>query len=258
MIRFGDSWVCAPCKPLFVQGLKEGIPRLRSAFRDLSRLTWRLKLFLIANVVVLSLTLWSDFFELRELREPRASASASSEETLTSNDIRLLLELVVFIATSVLFLRWIYLANSNARALGAPDMQFSPGWSVGWYFIPILNFWKPYQAMKEIWKASCKPKDWQQVAVPAIFPLWWTLWTLASILGWASLALMRADQTAQLMVGKVLGLLSIALDIPLTIFSIGLVSRIWKVQALRSSERLAAAVGEGVSPSSLPEDSQLR
>lgn len=63
MIRLGDSWVCATCKPLFVQRLKEGIPCLRSSFRDLSRLTRRLKVFLIANVVALSLALWSDFLE---------------------------------------------------------------------------------------------------------------------------------------------------------------------------------------------------
>ena len=73
--------------------------------------------------------------------------------------------------------------------------------------------------------ATCKPKDWQLVAVPAIFPLWWTLWALASILSWASFAWMRADQPAQLMVAKVLALLSIAVDIPLTVVAIWLVSR---------------------------------
>src|SRR5262245_30682411 len=25
MIRYGDRWVCATCKPVFVQGLKEGV-----------------------------------------------------------------------------------------------------------------------------------------------------------------------------------------------------------------------------------------
>jgi len=61
------------------------------------------------------------------------------------------------LTTSILFLMWIYRANSNARQLGAQGMKFSPGWSVGFYFIPILWFWKPYQAMKEIWQASKAP-----------------------------------------------------------------------------------------------------
>ena len=45
-------------------------------------------------------------------------------------------------------------ANYNARQLGAADMRFTPGWAVGWHFIPIAWFWKPYQAMTEIWRAS--------------------------------------------------------------------------------------------------------
>jgi hypothetical protein len=65
-----------------------------------------------------------------------------------------ILQLVNLVVLIVLFCIWIYRANSNARQLGATDMQFSPGWSVGWYFIPIANLWKPYQAMCEIWRAS--------------------------------------------------------------------------------------------------------
>jgi hypothetical protein len=247
MIRFGDSWVCANCKPFFVQKLKEGIPLPRSAFRDLSGLTRRLKVFLIVNIVVVSLALLSDFLAFRSLQ---ASAAGDSEEALSSIDAVLgLLQLGVYITAGVLFLRWIYFANSNARALGASNMEFSPGWSVGWYFIPFANLWKPYQAMKEIWQASCKPKGWQHVAVPSIFPLWWTLWILASILSQASLrATMRADKQAELMLALVLRLLSGAADIPLTIVAIRLVSRIWEVQARRYQEHLAAAVGEGGSP----------
>src|SRR6187455_1409980 len=38
MIHIGGSWVCAACKPLFVQRMKEGVGPT-SGFRDLSRLT---------------------------------------------------------------------------------------------------------------------------------------------------------------------------------------------------------------------------
>lgn len=61
-----------------------------------------------------------------------------------------LLQLLVIIATGVVFLMWIYRANLNVRGFGAADMKFTPGWSVGWYFIPIMNLVRPYQAMKEI------------------------------------------------------------------------------------------------------------
>ena len=65
-----------------------------------------------------------------------------------------LLQLPVVLTTGIVFLMWIHRANRNARGLGAEGMTFTPGWSVGWYFIPIANLWKPFQAMKEIWQAS--------------------------------------------------------------------------------------------------------
>lgn len=87
------------------------------------------------------------------------------------------LYVVIFLVTGILFLLWTYLANRNARSLGATGMKFTPGWAIGWYFIPILNLWKPYQALRETFKAShpdCSD-DWQQAPHPDILRLWWTL-----------------------------------------------------------------------------------
>ena len=67
------------------------------------------------------------------------------------------LGVVLFIASAVLMLKWIYRSNYNARQLGAQDMQFSPGWSVGWFFVPVLQLWKPFQVVKELFQASKAP-----------------------------------------------------------------------------------------------------
>ncbi len=69
--------------------------------------------------------------------------------------------LAVFIISGILILKRIYQSNQNARYLGAKDMAFTPAWSIGIYFIPIVSLWKPYQAMKEIWQASQNPNNWQ-------------------------------------------------------------------------------------------------
>ena len=69
--------------------------------------------------------------------------------------------LAVFIISGILILKRIYQSNQNARYLGAKDMAFTPAWSIGFYFIPIVSLWKPYQAMKEIWQASQNPNNWQ-------------------------------------------------------------------------------------------------
>lgn len=53
----------------------------------------------------------------------------------------------------------------------------TPGWCVGWYFIPIANFWKPFVAMREIFRASTTG----QAAPGYLLPFWWTLWLLSSL-----------------------------------------------------------------------------
>lgn len=43
----------------------------------------------------------------------------------------------------------------NAWAIGGilqPTM--TPGWAVGFYFIPIALIWKPFQGMSQIWSAT--------------------------------------------------------------------------------------------------------
>jgi hypothetical protein len=61
---------------------------------------------------------------------------------------------LVAIASSILFLLWFYRVYRNLPALGASELRFTPGWAVVWWFIPILNLWKPYQVTIEIMKGS--------------------------------------------------------------------------------------------------------
>ncbi len=92
-------------------------------------------------------------------------------------------QLVVWIAALIVTLRWIYLANGNVRALGADDMIVRPGWAVGWFFVPLMNLGMPYMAIREMWKASANPRDWQAGPTPPTLPIWWGFWLAAGITG---------------------------------------------------------------------------
>src|SRR6266436_5309609 len=59
----------------------------------------------------------------------------------------------------LLFLMWVYRANKNARALGAAGMKYTPGWSVGWFFVPFAGLFMPYWVLKEIWQVSSPGSD---------------------------------------------------------------------------------------------------
>jgi len=56
---------------------------------------------------------------------------------------------VLFILLVVFYLRWQHQAHKNLYALGKYP-RFTPGWGVGWWFIPIVQLWKPYQNLKDV------------------------------------------------------------------------------------------------------------
>ena len=105
-----------------------------------------------------------------------------------------IVQLVIVVVGGFLILRWIHRMNWNARALGAADLEFTPGYAIGWYFVPIMAVFKPYQAMKEIWRASANPADWQTQSTPLLLPGWWLLWLVNGALGQFALRLgLKAD-----------------------------------------------------------------
>ena len=159
--------------------------------------------------------------------EAVASAEASDFRQAVVGGIQML----IYLVSGIWILRWIYLANQNVRELGAAGMRFSPGWSVGWYFVPIMNLWKPYQAMKEIWQASERPRDWQRTMSPGLLVAWWTLWLLASGASRASLRMsLRAEEIDELLAANRMTMLSDALDIPLAIVLLFIVKAIHEMQ----------------------------
>src|SRR5207245_1107765 len=60
----------------------------------------------------------------------------------------------VMIITAVVFLIWLYRSYANLQALWTEGHTYAPGWAVGYYFIPILNLFRPCQVMQETWKGS--------------------------------------------------------------------------------------------------------
>jgi hypothetical protein len=60
----------------------------------------------------------------------------------------------LLIVTQFLFLIWKYRANATLRQMGVYWLRFSPAGCVGWYFVPVFNLFRPYQAMQELWKDS--------------------------------------------------------------------------------------------------------
>jgi len=138
----------------------------------------------------------------------------------------------VALGTAILVLSWIYRANRNARQLGAADRRFTPGWAVGWYFIPIAWFWMPYLAMREIWRASVNPSDWGAAPVSPLLRWWWSLWIVGS---WGTdgvdlVASLRLDEAGFETVDAATNLVGHVLAIPLAFSLVAIIAAVTQLQ----------------------------
>ena len=78
--------------------------------------------------------------------------------------------------------RWLFVSAKINHLSGVKNLEISPGWSVGWYFIPFASLWMPYKSLKETFKASFYNEDWQDIKVPYYFPIWWSTWIIGNFI----------------------------------------------------------------------------
>jgi hypothetical protein len=194
-------------------------------FRDPGRLTAWLQLLLI-GIIVLELA-----FTASQLGEVREGSARELFQMIFGIGL-----LIVYIATIVMFCVWTYRMNANIHALGAANLRFTPGWAVGWYFIPIANLWKPYQVMNEIWRASRNPGGWQDDASSSIVGWWWFWWIISSV----QVSLGSEEETIDAPV-TLFGLIAVALDVIATVCAYRVVKQVGIFQA-EAGDRSVSAI----------------
>jgi len=222
--------------------LPPSVPTVPAAmgFRDPSKITRILTTILWASLALDCIAVLSGLLEYHLLQEMQSGAITGSDMNTAANadDSRQRLigigQVATYVVTVIVFGRWIYVLNANKIPLGASGLQFTPGWAVGWFFIPFANLWKPYQAMKELWLVSADPLHWQQQERGQLLPWWWFLWLLANILGQMSFRLsLHATDMSDFVAANVVSDLADSTSIALEIVAILLVGQITRMQLAR-------------------------
>ena len=134
--------------------------------------------------------LWSSWQQLQLVQDLARGANVA-DTTIEANDARQQLfayaQLGLGIASAVVFLMWTSAHTNRLIALGVTDMQYAPKWSVWGFIVPILNLFRPYQVMSELWKASevaPGPDDpLAKKATPAIVVVWFAILVVDNIVG---------------------------------------------------------------------------
>jgi hypothetical protein len=96
-------------------------------------------------------------------------------------------QMISRILAVVFVLMWVHRAYRAAQRLTSVRMAYTPGWAVGWWFIPFANLVQPYNIMKELWlaaKTQDSTVDWHGALASGKITAWWLLFIFTGLLQW--------------------------------------------------------------------------
>lgn len=176
------------------------------------------KILLTVGAIAAGMSLLAEAFSLAfpplgEGEDPGANPLGAVMTLITF--LLALFEIIVYLATVVCFLMWLYRAYNNLRAFDSwsrPD--YSAAMAVGSFFIPFANLVLPYRIVKEVWQKSGTADEglMSEPNTPAFFPIWWLFWLLASFAGNISTRLSfegKVDESTAAIVSVIAGGLAI-------------------------------------------------
>ena len=228
MLQYGNEWVAPEFKEAFLQGLREGAapvpatphqggfiyrdPRTRATLAKVTILVWTILGALVTSI---------------DLATPD---SAPDEFTAADGALAFfgLAMLPTFILSVVFFCMWTHRVMANSYALGGKWNEITPGWAVGWYFIPFANLVKPYHGLKQAWQSTHDDPD-----VPALLPTWWGLWIVSNIAGNISMRLTMNDMPEA---ATMVDMITLAIDFPLLYC-------VWQVISRLTNQQISKVAG---------------
>jgi len=81
----------------------------------------------------------------------QAITNGEVTETIDSIiDMASIIYLIAFIISAIFFIKWFSRAYSNLHQK-VTGLSYSKGWAIGSWFVPILNFYRPYRIMEELY-----------------------------------------------------------------------------------------------------------
>ncbi len=96
---------------------------------------------------------------------------------------------VVFVLPVIFYMMWQYRAYWNARAARFDASLMTSGWSVGWWFIPIVNLFMPRRILADLWAATNGEQDRQRPGLPGTIYMCWIGYFIIGVAGSVSFEL---------------------------------------------------------------------
>jgi hypothetical protein len=143
-------------------------------------------------IMTAGVAIFSSYAQVKLLEEARWGGNVHPE-IADANDTRQIIVAVASlgftIITAIAFFMWLHRAHRNLPALQAEELAYTPGWAVGYWFVPFLNLVRPCQIMLELHRESdpARVAPFRSATSGALIVFWWAAWLLGGILAQISL-----------------------------------------------------------------------
>jgi hypothetical protein len=218
------------------------VPKIPAKYKTIGGLAnWVQGIFIISGLLSV-VSFFSGYLQSELINKFLNGGFIKLAEARANDNRELLIGRIQFafiIIGIIIFLMWIYRANKNLHAFDNPVLKFSPGWTVGWFFIPFASLWKPYQAVSEISKASdpnINPalSNVDDLPTPAIVVLWWAFFLFSNFVSQISFRLLLHKATAtELLTSTYAYMVSDVINLTGIIITVFMVKKISESQELR-------------------------
>jgi hypothetical protein len=112
---------------------------------------------------------------------PSAIAGADHAVSVTSG-----LSFLALLATAAVLITWQWRSAKNNELLGRIRPRFTPGWSIGGWFIPFANLVIPVRIFHDLWQGSASEnrnfRDWRDLRRWSVIGWWWAFWVSGNVL----------------------------------------------------------------------------
>lgn len=165
----GTQWTSATQSVATLRASHASKPR-RQIDDNFGRLALVVQLMLVVNIAVAVATIRGDVF-IVEVGDQFIEGVPDIDDATTADRILRvsgLGMLFVLLLTSVVFIRWLFVAHSSNR-VNPEWVKHKSGWAIGGWFVPVLSFWRPFGVTIDVRRGVDGPNE----LANAVMWLWW-------------------------------------------------------------------------------------
>ncbi|MEM6552922.1 MAG: DUF4328 domain-containing protein [Planctomycetota bacterium] len=216
---------------------------------------WVIGLYAVATLLLMAavgLDLTATVMHPQTWNDPYAPVSESEAQIAAAMVGVSLLGLGVWVLALIVFLRFFHRITKTTHEFAAEIVETSPGWAVGWWFVPIANLWKPYGVIKRLFTANDPATLAGERGIPpvALIGWYWAVWIISSVLSQATFRMTQSPDPSVVETAVYIDVATSVLDVVALVLLYKWVTllRDWHLAKITRSDYAEDAAPEGELP----------